>query len=163
MFQISGFQINAFQQGGDLLPPVVEEARGQQPAGKSRRRSRRRYEVEVDGQVFAVESAAEAEELIVKAREVAEQQARAEAERVIKKRRIASRREKKPLKLDAIQLKTPYVKPVGEDSAELAQRLQAQLDAAYAAAARDAELALHAHIVKMQDEEDAIILLLLSE
>ena len=156
---IGGFQVGPFQ------PAYQQEGRtGVVPAGRpSRTRRRRRYEVEVDGQVFSVESAAEAEDLIVKAREVAEQQARAEAERVIKKRRIASRREKKPLKLDAIQLKTPYVKPLGEDSAELAQRLQAQLEAAYAAAARDAELALHAYIVRMQDEEDAIITLLLSE
>ena len=160
MFQITAFQVDAFQHVG-LAGELPEVGARQTGAGRSRRR--RRYEVEIDDEVFAVESAAEAEELISKARDIAEQQARAEAERVIKKRRIASRREKKPLKLDAITLPVPYVKARADGSEELAQQIQAQLDAVYARAARDAEIALRVRRQVELDEEDSIILFLLSE
>jgi hypothetical protein len=162
MFQITAFQVDAFQHVGLAGELPVDEAR-QPGAGRSRRRRQRRYEVEIDGQVFAVESTAEAEELIAKARDVAEQQARAEAERVVKKRRTASRREKKPLKLDGITLPVPYVKARSEGADELAQRIQAQLDAIYARAARDAEIALRVRRQAELDEEDSIVLFLLSE
>lgn len=156
---IGGFQVGAFQP----LPAFQQEGRARRADAGTNRRRRRKLEVEIDGQVFSVESAADAEALIVEARAIAEQQAKVQAEAVIRKRKIASRREKKPLRLDAVQLHTPYVKPVGQDAAELAQRVQAQLDAAYAAAARDAELALRMYYQRVLDEEDALILLLLSE
>jgi len=155
---IGGFQVGPFQ------PAYQQEGVTAQRGGGIPRRlrdRRRRLTVEIDGQLFNVETPQEAEDLILKAREVAAEQARVEALRVVKKRRTISRRERKPLKLDAVSLPAPYVKPGNADSSDLAQRIQAQLDAVYAQAARDAEIALHMHHRLALDEEEAITLLLL--
>jgi len=146
-------------QSGALL---IYAEYGQEDAGKPKRpRRKRRLQVEIEGTVFAVESAEEADALIAQAREVAEQKAAEDARTVVRKRRTAARRDRKPLRLDSIQLDTPYVKAVSDESAELAQRIQAQLDAVYAAAAQEAELALHMYMARLLDEEEAIALILL--
>ena len=145
---------------GEFVEPPAPPPSENRGAGKSRR-TKRRLQVEIEGTVFAVESAEEADALIAQAREVAEQKAAEDARTVVRKRRTAARRDRKPLRLDSIQLDTPYVKAVSDESAELAQRIQAQLDAVYAAAAQEAELALHMYMARLRDEEEALLLILL--
>jgi hypothetical protein len=144
--------------GGQL--EAAQEPRKQEAGGSKRKRQRKRVTVEIDGQLFTVNDEQEAEELIASIREVAEQQARAEADRVVKKRRTAARREKKPLKLTPIELPAPQVKSADRD---FAAELQSRLDEIYADAARDAEIALRVRRQAELDEEDSIVLFLLSE
>lgn len=138
----------------------MEERRND--AGKSRRRRRRRYQIRIDGELFEASSPEEIEYLVAQARAAAEEKAAAEAQTVIKKRRTASRRDGKPLRLDPVYLDIPDVSPVDTESADVARRIQAQLNEIYAKAAHDAELALHMYYARVIDEEEAISVLLLS-
>lgn len=150
-FQPIAFQpFPAFQQDG---------AATRNNAAGSNKRRRKRTVVEIDGQTFLVNSEEDAQQLIEVAQAAATEQAIAEAQVVIRKRKVSSRRNDKPLRLDPIELEAPTVK---SDDAGLKEELQAALNAVYAKAAAEAELALHMHYARILDEEESIILLLLA-
>jgi hypothetical protein len=138
-------------------PPVEPPTIG---GGKSKKYKRKRVTVEIDGQLFTVASEADAAELLSALRAAATEKAAAEAKQVVQKRRIASRRGQKPLRLDPVEITAPTVKSA---DTSYAAELQSALDSIYAEAARDAELALHMAYQRQLDEEDALILLLLND
>jgi hypothetical protein len=124
------------------------------PAGRGRRR-RRRYIVEVDGREFATDSAAEAVALLERAAELArvaaEKAAEAQVERQLPRARITGR-------ANPVTLTPPTVAGPPELAPEL-ERARARIDAAYAQAALEAELALLLKLQQERDDEETLLLL----
>lgn len=147
--------------GGAATAGARPEAGGTGTAGK-RRRFRRPVLVEIDGETFSVADADEALELLQKAREAATQAAPAVAKKALNKARDI---ERKTGELPALEVPTPTISADEWASAELKKMLeqaQADINAAYMQAARDAEIALLARrAYYAQDEEDALAVLLL--
>jgi hypothetical protein len=135
--------------GEPPAPPVVEE--GQTPAGRPKKR---RYFVEVDGQLFFAEDEQHARAILDRAAELAEKAAEEQAEEIIEKRVAKSvTRMVAPVKITA---------PVLETSAPLDLRpYEKRIREAYKRAEELAELRLM--LLRQQaieDEEEAILLLM---
>lgn len=137
--------------------------RGQQPAGAAKKRKKRREDekviVRIDNEEFFVESAEEAEQLLTAAKDAAEAAAKAEADAVIAKRLAAARAKSKPINTTPVVLMKPDVE--AEDAA-LKAKLDEIIAKAYDRAAVDAEIAIRLQEQAMLDEEDNVVLLLIS-
>lgn len=136
-----------FAAGGTVTPPAPEPT-GQTPAG----RKRRHQYVEIDGQRFSVTSVHEAQQLLQRARAIAERQAEEKANKATKALR---RREKVP----AVRLAQPSITA----SPEIREELQPLIDSIrslYERAAMQAELRLlMLKQLEEEDEEDVLMLL----
>ena len=134
-----------------------ETVTGPQPAGKpSRQRKRRKYEVEIDGEVFDVGSPEEAQAVLEQARDAAQEQARKTVDRAVK----AVRREPRKVVADAKRaLKSPEIVT---DAPVPVQPVLDQIRQIYAAAMRDVEIAMLMRKLDLmfeQDDEDVLMLL----
>jgi hypothetical protein len=148
-------------------PPTVtySGARKEQPAGGRPSRKRRKYQVEIDGQAFSVDSPAEAQQLLEQAEELARQQAEQAAERAAN----APKRAKRKIIADARKvLKTPDVRMIADDEedAELleaaAQEFIARINELYADTMRAIEIGALLRVQIDNDEDDAIVALLMA-
>lgn len=139
--------------GSTVTITVSLGARADTGAGASQRK-RRRYYVEIDGQAFPVADAAEASQLLQRARAIAERQAEAQSEKAVK---VLTRKRKVP----RVRIDAPVVATSPELKDDLAP-LIADIQRLYAQAAVNAELRLRlAQIEKNeQDDEDDLLLLL---
>ena len=148
-----------------VTPPVTPPATTPDVGGIGRGHGRRRHRitVEIDGQEFEVRSQQEGIELLMQARKLAEQAAQAAAERAAAK---AASKAKPAAQQRALAIPVPEITLSGDDGSELAQQMQASVDAANAhiEAVYQAAMAVARRraMEMIQDEEDAITLLLLS-
>lgn len=133
--------------------PEPEPSTGPTPAGRSRK-SRRRYFVEVDGQLFFADDESHARAILDRAAELAAKSAETQADEVVEKRLAKSvTRKVVPVKIKA---------PVLETSAPIdLTPYQKRIDAAYVAAAQLAEMRLMLERQRaLEDEEEALLLLM---
>jgi hypothetical protein len=140
----------ATQTIGEDEPEPEPEASGVTPAGSNRRR--RRYYVEVDGQSFPVSSRAEAEQILQRARALAERDAESQGDAAVKK--LA-----KKAAVPVVDIPPPVLKVSPE--LDLGP-LVADIERLYKRAAENAELRLRmALAIRAQEQEDEDELLLL--
>ena len=143
--------------------PTTGAGRHIKGRGKGKRPLHRRILVEIDGETFEVSTEAEAIELMQAARDLARQAADKLAQAALAKAEASS----KPASRErALHIPVPVIKLAAPDSGdELAQFVQAQLDATRAAIADIYDAALRAAQAQaiafwQQDEDEAIQLLL---
>lgn len=129
-----------------IVPPDVT----QQPAG---RKTRRRLEVEIDGQVFPVESVDEAYALLDRAREMATQRAEIVADEVVRRKLADKPPVNKPIRVPVPQLHTD-----NQELVEIVIRTRHAIARIYREQAMLAEIRLR--MEQDDDDEDAILLLL---
>jgi hypothetical protein len=131
-----------------FVPPPPPEP----DTGAGRPRRKRRYYVEVDGQQFDVANAAEAQQLLQRARALAEQAAETKAKKVEAK---AARAQKpRPIRIEA-----PRITASPELRLDLAP-IRRDIARIYDDAAALAELRLLIQRAIEEDEEEAILLLM---
>ena len=158
-FQANAFQNNAFQVGAGVTPTVIEP-----PVGGIGRRHRKHHKitVEIDGEEFEVTSLEAGRELLLRAREAAEDAATQAAEQAAQK----AAKKMKPAAVDrALAIPVPHITLSGPDGSELLmQQLQASVDAAQAQITAIYEHAMAQARIRyaemLQDEEDIAFLLL---
>jgi hypothetical protein len=148
-FQSSAFAFTGFQEDAPVVQTEVA-------AGRSTKKHRRthRYEVEIDGEIFEVRSAAEATQLLAHAREMA---------RVTADRAVAQAESKQP-EDEAIAVAPPVIRLRREQSTAsdyLMQRIQAQVEATQAAIEAIYALAMRQSAQARHDDEDAVMALLM--
>jgi hypothetical protein len=136
-----------------FVPPEPEPEPTQTPAG---RKKRRRYFVEVDGQLFFADDESHARAILDRAAELAAKAAEVQAAEIVEKRLAKSiTRKVAPVKIQA---------PVLTTSAPIDLSLyQKRIDAAYVAAAQLAEMRLmleRQRALEDEDEEEALLLLM---
>jgi hypothetical protein len=136
-----------------FVPPTPEPDAGQTPAGR-KRRQKRRYFVEVDGQLFFAEDEGHARAILDRAAELAEKAAEQQAEEIIEKRLAKSATRK----VVPVRIKAPAL----ETSAPLDLKpYEDRIRRAYERAAELAELRLLlARQQALEDEEEALLLLM---
>jgi hypothetical protein len=117
---------------------------------KLARRKQRLY-VEIDNQYFPVQSFQEAEQLLLRARALAESQSEKQAER-------ATKLLKKKIQVPKVQLAVPQIEVSPELRVELAPLIN-DIERLYRQASEVAELRLLMALAQEQDEEDVFILL----
>jgi hypothetical protein len=147
-FSTTAFDPAAFDFG---IADVAAESTAQTPAGGNRRKQR--YYVEVDGQSFPVDSRAQAEAILQRAKGLAEKDAEQQSEAVVKKL-------SKKASIPVVEIPAPTVKVSPE--LELAP-LIAEIEQLYVKAAANAELRLRMALViaqREQEDEDELLLLL---
>jgi hypothetical protein len=143
---LTGLSMNLGQ--GFLSPPNTV-AEGPTPAGKHRKR----YFVEVDGQIFEVGDVQHAQALLDRAREVALRHAQELAAKAVPIRRKVGRK--------AIPLPTPRISSPDPELKEIVREARQKINAVYKQAAVDTELAyLMARQLEQEDEEEALLLLM---
>jgi hypothetical protein len=138
----------------------------QQSGGVPKRRRERKYQVEIDGEVFNVASPEEAQELLHEAEEVAREQAETVAERAAN----APKRQRRKRLADAARtLKVPEVRVEDAEIDEGAAAIQAQaqafierVNAMFADTMRAIEIGALLQRRLDDDEEEVAELLLLS-
>jgi hypothetical protein len=134
-----------------------------QVGGKGSRRQRRRVIVEIDGEDFEVASEQQGLELLMQARQLADEKAKEAGDRAAAK----ARRKERPAAQDrALAIPVPQVRLVAPDMEDpLAQQMQASVDATNAYFERVYGAAIGAarrRIIEWAaDEEDAITVLLM--
>ncbi len=143
----------------DIFTTTAEgAASGPTPAGKSAKRRRPRYQVEVDGEVFDADSPEEAKAIIEQAKEEAEKNAALAVDRAAK---AVKRPTKKVLRDASKALELPTIKA----SPALASAASAAMDdirRIYAQAMRDIEIsALMRQRERELEEDDEDVLMLL--
>lgn len=147
-----------------IVGGIGVSSQGVVPAGGvagRKRRYRKPIIVEIDNQTFVVASESEAEALIQQVHEAAEVAAKAEAERILVKRRTKAKVKKREIDTSPVWIDTPKVTGPDTDLARiLIERIQADLKTVYEQAARDAEIALLAHHQRLVDDDEAIAVLL---
>jgi hypothetical protein len=132
-----------------------ESSQKQQPAGRSRRR--KKYEIEIDGQVFEAESEAEALALLEQAKEQAEEKASAVTSKAI----AAVNRPKRKVLADVRKALKPPVIEATEPLQQSANAVLKQIQAIYDDALRAVEIsALLKKQEDEQDDEDILLMLL---
>lgn len=150
-FWPDGFWADGFWTNEGAPEPAAEPT-GQTPAG----RARKRLYVEIDGQTFPVDSAAQAVELLQRARALAEQQAEK------KSRRITKALRHKPV-VPNVRIDTPAIAVSPELKADAAP-LIADIERLYRRAAETAELRLllmkQLEREQEDDDEDDVLLLI---
>lgn len=138
--------IAAFTVADQTAPPATTVV----PAGK-----RRRYYVEIDGQDFPVDSAAQAVELLQRARAIAEHQAESKAS-------VAEKRLRHKPSVPTVKLAPPVITASPALEAEIAP-LVADIERLYARAAETAELRLlmlKQLEAEAEDDDDDVLLLI---
>jgi hypothetical protein len=137
---------------GDVVTPVA----GQQPAGKARKTRKKRYQVEIDGEVLEVSSLQEAHEVLEKAKSDAEALAKLTVERAAK----AKKRTPHDIRKDARKaLLLPNI--VAPALPDVAAEVQAAIEQAYQSAINAIEIELLLRKAEQDDEDDVELLLLL--
>ena len=144
-----GFQVGPFQLAYQQSAVVAS-------TGAGRRKRRRKYVVEIDGEEFIVDSEQQAMALLDRAKALAQQAARAKADEVVEKVMPRAMRIGKTRK---IILKPPTISGSSALSEEIRQE-QAAIRQIYLDAAVAAELRLLLLLQQMQDDEETIILLM---
>jgi hypothetical protein len=143
----TGYWLSSWASSGTV--PVVTPT--QTPAGRPRRR---RFFVEIDGQIFLAENESHAQAILDRAAELAEKAAQAQADEIVTKRLSKSRiRTVAPVKIA-----TPKI--VASAQIDL-QPYQKRIEQAYAEAERLAEIRLMMERQAAMDEEEEALLLLL--
>jgi hypothetical protein len=142
-----GHQYGSF--AGKTAAPPAPEVEPVTPAG---RRKRRRYYVEIDGQQFEVESAAEAQALLERARALAERAAEEAATKLLQKRKPETRVRK-------VTLLPPRVSASPELQLDLGP-LKRDLTRIFENAAAMAELQLLLRKAAEEDDEEAVLWLM---
>ena len=145
---IPGIGLISFETG------VAEVESRVTPAGKKLRR--RKYVVEIDGQDFEVESEQQAYALLDRAKTLAKKAAEAKASEVIEKVKPRAIRTRKA---GRITLKAPDIGGPQELSAEIL-KAQAEIRQIYLDAAIVAELQLLLMLQQINDDEEALLLLM---
>jgi hypothetical protein len=132
------------------VAPQPQPEPTQTPAGKKRKK---RYQVEIDGHIFEVNSYAEAEALLLRARDLA----RVAAGESVRKATKRVRRKGK-----AFEVKPPIVSTPNYELQSLVQEYRSEIEAIYAQLALDAEIRqlLARKLAEEADEEESILLLL---
>ena len=133
-----------------FVPPVVVDT-GPTPAGKPKRRH---LYVDIDGQIFLVESQAHGRAILERAAELAEKAAQSQADAIVEKRLAKSAtRVVAPVKIS---------RPIITSSVDIDLRpYQARIAKAYEQAAQLAEMRLMmARQMALDDEEEALLLLM---
>jgi len=125
------------------------------PAGKARRRY-----VTIDGEDFVVESDEQAQALIDAAQQLAEVQAKSEAQAVVSSRLAVAKASETALDVSPVSLDLPVIK---SDNDALLAELNAVIGKAYKRAEVEAEIAVRLAKQRLEDEEDNLVLLLLNE
>jgi hypothetical protein len=151
-FQGSGF---AFQRTGFAFQ---QEADGQQPypkpAGRPSKR-KRRLEVEIDGQVFEVESIQQAQALLDRAREIAQAKALEIVSPLVEQRLRDKPPEGKPIRVPA-----PKVYTADAELQEIVIRARHSIAKVYRQAALDAEIRLRIQLQEIEDDDEDLLMLL---
>jgi len=140
-------------------------ARAEEPAGKpSRDRKRRRYQVEIDGRVYDVDSPDEAKAVIAEAA----QRAQELAQQAIDRAANAPHRARRKVLADARKaLRAPEIRVDGSDAAaqQIAREADVfmqRLDALYADTMRSIEIGALMRQRLAEDEDDAMTALMLT-
>jgi hypothetical protein len=125
-------------------------------AGKPKKPRKRRYQVEIDGEVLEVSSLQEAQDVLEKVKEEAEATARVAVERAAK----AKKRDDHSVRKDARRTLIP---PEVESRSfpNLAKEINAEIERTYQSAINTIEIALLLRKADQEDEDDVEILLLL--
>lgn len=139
-------------------------------SARKRGRPRKPILVEIDGEQFVVSSKDEAAELLFRAKEAAEENAKAQALAIVEKRKAKAAKDGRlninPLRLDGPGISVSPAQKGYIDKAWLAEfdkELNGVILSAYEQAARDAEMQLlFVHQAMVVDEEDALVALLLT-
>lgn len=152
-FEITGPSIVLTYTDSSGIPHEGEPTRtGLKPAGKS---TKRRYEVEIDGKVYNVESEEEALYLLEKVEEEAKAKAKLAMERAVK----AAKRPGRKVLADARKyLELPEI-TVSDDLAEPAKVIEEEVEELYRNTLQDIEIAVLLRKQAEQDEEETILLL----
>jgi len=127
--------------------------------GKVAGKARRRY-VTIDGEDFVVESDEQAQALIDAAQQLAEVQAKSEAQAVVSSRLAVAKASETALDVSPVSLDLPVIK---SDNDALLAELNAVIGKAYKRAEVEAEIAVRLAKQRLEDEEDNLVLLLLNE
>jgi hypothetical protein len=150
----TGMPYGSFAGREPFVAPIVPANTG---AGKSKKTRKRRLELEIDGEIFAVESVAEAENILAQVRVQAEEQAELVTERasasVTKPTRKILADARKALSVPDIQV------PV--DLQPQADALRAEIESIYNAAIQAVEIGALMRKQAERDEEDDLLLLML--
>ena len=141
-------------------------ARQEAGGGKSRpSRRRRRYEVEIDGQVFDVESVEEAKQLLQEAEDLAAKKADEQLEKAAQ----AKKPRRKVVQDARKALKLPDIRVVGSDTDPLAAAIEQEMRQAferirhqYDEAVRAIEIGAFLRRQQQEEEDDAMALLLMT-
>lgn len=158
---MNGFQQtgNAFQGFAGGLYAFQQSDSGQvvpypKPAGRAKKR---RYEVEIDGQIFPVDSPAHARALLEQARELALRQAPEVAETIVAQRLHSKAPQGKPIRVPVPQISTP-----DDELANIVIQARHAIARIYREQALAAEIRLRIQLQsKQQDDDDDEFLLLL--
>lgn len=116
--------------------------------------SRRRFFVVIDDEEFTVESEEEAIALVAAAKEMAETVAKAQASAAVEKRVTEKAVDTSPVDLE--------VPKIMSDDPAIERELKDAVTAIFERAERDAEIELHLQKQRLLDEEDDVVLLLIS-
>lgn len=145
-----GFNYGSF--AGKTAAPIVARSTG---AGRAKRK--RRYQVEIDGEVFDAESVDDALEILAKAKD----QAQAIADDAVAKAVKAKRRQPRKVAADATRaLQLPTIEAPGIQ--EAVASVLADIRAIYERAAKtiDIELAMRRRDAAIDEDDEEILLLL---
>lgn len=127
--------------------------------GKAKKTRRRRYEVEIDGEIFEAPSLDAAYEILETARKEAEKVAAVAVERAAK----AKRRPVKKVLADAKKaLKVPHVRVSAPELADFANQIIGNIQSQYESALHAVEIAAHMARRELEiemDDEDVILLI----
>jgi hypothetical protein len=142
----------------DIFTTAAVGSGGNKGAGKpSRSRSRKRYQVEIDEQVFDVSSPEEAQALLDQAKEQAEEVAKAAIERAAKTRKTSPR---KVLSEARKALQVPEIEAEDAEVRDAAQEVMRQIEDLYASAMRDIEIAALLRRKELEEDDEDVLLLL---
>lgn len=142
----------AFQRAGFAFQQELDSQRYPKPAGRA---SKRRLQVEIDGQVFPVESIDQAIALLERARELALKRAEVVAEQVVREKLTDKPPANKPIRVPVPQLHTD-----SQELVDIVIRTRHAIARIYREQAMLAEIRLRMEL-QMRDEDEEDILLLL--
>ena len=134
---------------GDAAPPDID------PYPKPAGRKRRRLEVEIDGQVFEVESLDHAQALLDRAKAIALAKAAEIVEPIVEKRMASMPPKGRPIRVPAPQISTH-----SDELVSMVVRFRHEIAKIYRQAALDAEIRLRLQLQEIDDDDETILLLL---
>lgn len=142
---------------GEFVEPPAPPPRAT-GAGRPSRERRRRYEVELDGEVFDVASPAEAEAILNRARELAAEK----ADTVIARATAATKRAPRKVMQDARRALQPPAISAPPDLSPIVQSVLEQIGAIYASALRSVEIEvlLRQRQAELDEDDEAVLLLM---
>ena len=151
--QADSANISGVAQNGLFVPSTN---RGAGSPSKTRKPRKRRFTVTVDGEDFQVSSVEEAQEILAKVRESAEEQAEVVTQRA---KAVSNRPQRKVLADARKSLAVPSIK-VPADMRPAAEALRAEIESIYNAAIQAVEIGALLRKQAEQDDEDDLLMLL---